>query len=156
MKYLEHDGNIHLCCYYANHEGNVFYFYGSGPNGVMGRDANDKHIVVSSKSLLQDFRRLAVMDFPQAKDPRLVYEFDLNFDLKRVSDIAYLGMEYWDLLNHLLQQHYHCELQGTEPEDLAQLSAVVRQHNDLINGYLQPESVPPKPSFDHWVPFSPS
>ena len=155
MKYLENDGNIHLGCYHANHEGNVFYFYGSGPKGIMGHDANGKQIVVGSKSLLQDFRRLNVMDFPQASDPRLVYEFDLNFDLKRVSDIAYLGMEYWDLLNQLLQKHYHCELRGTEPEDFAQLSAVVREHNDLRNGYLQPESVPPKPSFDHWVPGGP-
>lgn len=156
MKYLEHDGNIHLCCYYANHEGNVFYFYGSGPKGIMGRDANDKQIVVASKSFLQDFRRLAVMDFPQARNPRLVYEFDLHFDLKYVSDIASLGMEHWDELNRLLKQHYHCELQGTEPDDFAQLSAVVREHNDLRNGYLQPESVLPKPSFDHWVPSSPS
>ncbi len=155
MRYLEDDGNIHLGCYYTNAQGEIFYFYGSGPKGIMGRDINDRQVVVGGHGLLQDFKRIDVMDFPQPVNPRLAYEFDNYFDLKHVSDIAYLSIEHWGELNQLLRQHYGCELAGTSPEDLEQLSAVVRERNDLRNGYLQPDSIPPKPSFDHWEPGNP-
>ena len=67
------------------------------------REGQDNETILKSET--KDWkRRLDLKDFPNAKDPRLPYVFDLFWDLKYTSEIIELfNGELWWLENDILE-----------------------------------------------------
>lgn len=75
--------------YYRNKlDDRIAYITGAGPSGVIGREEGgpDKSLG-DSKAFHQGWALTELRDFPNAKDPRLPYVFDLFWDLKYTSDL---------------------------------------------------------------------
>jgi len=75
--------------YYRNNLSNrIVYITGAGPLGVSGREDGglDKNLG-TPKEFHQEWVLTEFRDFPNAKDPRLPYVFDLFWDLKYTSEL---------------------------------------------------------------------
>lgn len=74
--------------YYLTADNNIIYSYGFTETCLLAYDDNNKSykINLTESSTLKLLNK--VQDFPNAKNPKLPYEFDLNWDIKRSNELA--------------------------------------------------------------------
>lgn len=79
--------------YYAMPDGNIAYVYENGKGKFSYSTCNGKEIIGHDDRPWSEFvgwsEKLDLKDFPNQFDPRLPYEFDLDYDLKRVSQLKW-------------------------------------------------------------------
>lgn len=71
--------------FYQSPEGKILYTYGMMNYNVTCKDEDDNPYSIPMV-LFQQYKYLNIRDFPNAKDPRLPYVFDLKWDFQYLSD----------------------------------------------------------------------
>lgn len=95
--------------FYELPDGRIAYTYGFTPQIIMYYFDDDQ----GGRSVTQeDFQtwkpRSDLKDFPNARDPRLPYEFDLYWDIKHVSELRRIietGHGDIDMMKKLMLEH---------------------------------------------------
>lgn len=79
--------------YYAMPDGNIAYVYGNGMGKFSYSTCNGKEITGHNDRPWSEFvgwsEKLDLKDFPNQFDPRLPYDFDLFYDIKRLSQLKW-------------------------------------------------------------------
>lgn len=90
-------GDIWVGAYYETPNG-IAYVYGCGPEGVTYRcDDDEDRPNVSIEEVVSTWKiRRDLKDFPNARDPRLPYVFDLFWDIKYTSELKAIISGKWD------------------------------------------------------------
>lgn len=133
--------------FYQTPEGKIIYTYMGTQQGIGayedgGKPRTYSYVEMAKMKLLDKIR-----DFPHAKDPRLPYVYDLNWDIKRVSELRRAIEEYPGILD-VLRTHV--------PKDVADLSGnpnhfpwkAIAQHfrNQNLQEYIKLYGNPPPAS----------
>lgn len=101
-------------------------------NHIHGHDARGKPFDATDQEVLK-WTQLAVNDFPNSRDPRLAYVFDLHWDVKRVSQLRFIDAGDKKEIEALLTQEYGV---GKPFANLKKLAEAVRLRNDIENEYV--------------------
>lgn len=83
-------GDVHVGIYYELPDGRIAYTYGAnGINKTVSYyfDDDEEDKLVTYSELASWTKRKDLRDFPNARDPRLPYVFDLFWDIKYMSDL---------------------------------------------------------------------
>lgn len=93
----------------------IVLVYGAGRGRVQYR-TEDEHFGCDYDDCIT-WKQTDLMDFPNAKDPRLPYSFDLHYDIKYLSE-----------LKHAIK---HLEFRGTvlDEGDISSLKELCQHHN---------------------------
>lgn len=110
----------------------VVYAVGGSTIRVRGYDVNGKLFDSSHEEVMQ-WTMLAVNDFPNSPDPRLVYVFDLHWDIKRVSQLRIVDSDAKAEIEALLVQAYGIQKPFS---NMTKLAEAVRHYNDVKNEYV--------------------
>jgi hypothetical protein len=81
--------DIHIGIYYELPDGRIAYTYGwNGIEKEVSYQFENGKFGTVSDIVFQAWKpRRDLKDYPNSKDPALPYEFDLHYDLKRMSDL---------------------------------------------------------------------
>lgn len=117
--------------YYLTETNNVIYSYGFADNCLLAYDDNNMSYKIASNvsSTLKLLNK--VRDFPNAKNPRLPYEFDLHWDIKRTDELS-KEINNPDLLS-LLRSHVPkntCDLSNVNQINWNQVAQHFRELNN--------------------------
>lgn len=110
----------------------VVYAVGGSTIRVYGYDVHGNAFKAKPEEVMQ-WTMLAVNDFPNSPDPRLVYAFDLHWDIKRVSQLRIVDSDAKAGIEALLVQEYGVQKPFSNMKKLAN---AVRQYNDVKNEYV--------------------
>lgn len=89
--------------YYELPNGKIAYTYGFTKDSIQYYFDNDESVYAVTKKEFQTWKpRKDLKDFPNASDPRLPYEFDLNWDIKFMSQLK-LTLENDDFDSDILE-----------------------------------------------------
>lgn len=111
----------------------VVYSVGGGPNKIHGYDVRGKSFETTPEQVLK-WTQLRVNDFPQSPDPRLPYAYDLHWDVKRISQLRHMDAGDRDSVEDMLVRDFGVKKPFS---NLAGLANVVREINDVANGYIE-------------------
>lgn len=110
----------------------VVYTVGGGPGYIHGYNAKMKSFNTTPEEVLK-WTQLAVNDFPHSPDPRLPYVYDLNWDIKYLSQLRRVEPSEKPAIEALLVRDFGV----AKPfANLTKLEAVVRERNDIANDYI--------------------
>lgn len=129
---MEQEKNqIVIGAYYETLDKKIAYTYETGPDGITYRFDDDSggHLI-SREEFIKWKRRDDLRDFPNARDPRVHYVFDLNYDLKYTSDV----------IRHLRDNPNDSsviELIATHASDNKKLQKYVDKYNKDLNNFLK-------------------
>jgi hypothetical protein len=104
------DCPVIIGCFYETGKG-VAYVYGGGSGNVNYYYDDDNPSQSCTYGDCSKWVKLAIRDFPNARDPRLPYDFDLHFDIKYMSQLKMqlAGELDWchdmDYLHELIAHH---------------------------------------------------
>lgn len=104
------DCPVVIGAYYKTDKG-VAYVYGGGSGEIQYRYDDDKPSLNCTYNDASTWERLNIRDFPNARDPRLPYDFDLHFDIKYMSQLKMelAGQLGWcddrEFLQELIDHH---------------------------------------------------
>ena len=80
--------SIRLGAYYATENGSIVYVYGISEGKVMYRYEDDTDTPeVTLDDVNERWKLTDLRDFPNARDPRVPYVFDLFWDIKYLSEL---------------------------------------------------------------------
>lgn len=111
---------------------------GAGPGGIHGYDAKGKAFNTTAEGM-RNWTLLRANDFPHSPDPRLPYVYDLHWDVKYVSQLEHIEVRDKAAVESLLVREFGVLAPFENTQALAK---VVRERNDIANGYV----VPPRPA----------
>ncbi len=81
------DGTVVVGSFYNTGKG-IAYVFGAGRDEIRYRYDDDKpSLTCTYAEFFSTWERLNIRDFPNARDPRLPYDFDLHFDIKYMSQL---------------------------------------------------------------------
>jgi len=121
---------IIIGAYYETLDNKIVYTYGSGPDGIKYRFDDDSggHLI-SKEDFFKWKIRNDLRDFPNARDPRVPYIFDLNYDLKYTSDVVRYLKDNPNDSNVI-------ELIASHASDNKKLKKYVDKYNKDLNNFL--------------------
>lgn len=116
----------------------VVYSVGGSNTRIYGYNGHGETFEAKPEEVMQ-WTMLAVNDFPNSKDPRLAYVFDLHWDVKRVSELRSVDDEDKNEMAVLLTQTYGVD---NPFSNFKKLATAVRLYNDIENEYIAAPLIP--------------